>query len=167
MYDHPNLCLIRIHCSYSVEEVARLLNRHKSNVRTWIREGLSTIDGRRPTLIHGLDLKNFLRKRRQSTKQTCPPGHFFCVKCRAPRPPADGRAEYLPLTSASGMLRAICPDCGILMHRRACLSNLNSFSNLQIEYPQGGSRIIDCEPPFLSSDSEMKAHAHEDVQPEE
>jgi hypothetical protein len=40
------------------------------------------------------------------------------VKCRAPRRPAGDMAEFILLTTKTGNLRAICPECGLLMHKR-------------------------------------------------
>ena len=50
---HPNPRLAKIHRSYSVEEIARLFNVHKNTVRNWLKQGLETIDGQRPTVVRG------------------------------------------------------------------------------------------------------------------
>src|SRR5205814_10484186 len=113
MHRHPNPRLVKIHFSYTVEEIARILKLHKNTVRNWVKqEGLATIDNQRPTLIHGGDLVRFLQARRKGGKQPCPPGHMYCVKCRSPRRPAGAMADYLPIISTSGNLRALCPECG-------------------------------------------------------
>ena len=139
---HPNPRLVRIHRSYTVEEVARILRKHKNTVRAWIKKGLQPIDGRRPTLVHGLELVKFLRSRRMMGKQPCPPGYMYCLKCRSPKQPAAGMADYLPINDTSGNLRALCPDCGKFMHRRASLAKLNIVGvGLDIAFPQAVSRI--------------------------
>lgn len=61
---------------------------------------------------------------RQARKvRKCQPNECYCVKCRAPRVPAGLTVEYLPMTPTSGNLRAICPACSTLMHRRTGLAN--------------------------------------------
>jgi hypothetical protein len=159
---HPNPRLVKIHRSYTVEEVARNLRKHKNTVRAWFKQGLRPIDGRRPTLIHGLELASFLQKRRMSGKRPCPPGHMYCLKCRLPKQPAAGMADYLPISDTSGNLRALCPDCGRFMHRRASLAKLNVVGvGLDIAFPQAVSRIRESAIPSLNCDSSMKAHVDE------
>ena len=136
---NPRLVKIR---SYSVDEVAQTLGIHKNTIRNWIKNGLPTIDSRRPTLIHGGDLRAFLEARRQRVRRPCPPGHFYCVRCRAPKPPAGGLADYLPLSDTSGNLRGICPDCGALIHRAVALADLDvGGANLEIMFPQAPAHI--------------------------
>jgi hypothetical protein len=163
---HPNPRLVKIHRSYSVEEVARNLRKHKNTVRAWIKQGLRPIDRRRPTLIHGLELVSFLQNRRMSGKRPCPPGHMYCLKCRSPKQPAAGMADYLPISSTSGNLRALCPDCGKFMHRRASLAKLNIVGvGLDIAFPQAVSRIRESPVPCLNCDSNLTDQSHENPQP--
>jgi len=85
---HPNHRLVKIHRNYTVEEVARLLGKHKNTVRNWVKDGLAIIDDKHPMLILGSDLVAFLQARRVKNKQSCRPGELYCVRCRAPKFPA-------------------------------------------------------------------------------
>ena len=108
---------VKIHRNYTVEEAARVLGVAKITVRRWIKGGLPALTDRKPTLILGSDLAQFLSERK-TARQACQPHECFCVKCRRPRRPAADMAEFIPLTPILGNLRAICPTCGTLMHRR-------------------------------------------------
>lgn len=149
---------VKIHRCYSVEEAARLLKVHKNTVRMWIKVGLQTVDARRPTLILGRELARFLHERRQRSRQRCPLGQLYCVRCRAPRQPAGGAAEYIPITSTSGNLKGQCSDCGTSIWRRVSILRLKIVAgDLQVLFPQGLQRIEDEASPSLDSDFEEVA----------
>ena len=60
--------LVKIHRSYTIEDVARTLGVHKNSVANWLKNGLTPIDDRRPILIQGLVLRAFLQERRNRQK---------------------------------------------------------------------------------------------------
>src|SRR6266404_3171676 len=90
---HPNPRLVKIHRNYSVEDIARLFGIHKNTVRNWLKQGLATIDDRRPILVLGQELSRFLHECRQKAKQSCGLGRLYCIACRAPKVPAGKMAE--------------------------------------------------------------------------
>ena len=150
---HPNHRLVKIHRNYTVEEIAELFGIHKNTVRRWVKEGLATIDSRRPMLILGRDLVAFLQVRRAKNKQTCKPGELYCVRCRVPKFPAEGMAEYAPVTEKIGNLMGICPDCYAIMNRRVSLVKIGQVrGNMDISFPQALRHIIDSNKPTVNSD---------------
>ncbi len=108
----------KVHRSYSVPELATCCGVHKNTVRNWQRHGLEPIDKSRPVLFQGQAVRAFLSRRNASRKQPCQPGTLYCFRCREPRKPALGMVEYMPITPASGNLRAMCEACETMMHRR-------------------------------------------------
>jgi hypothetical protein len=65
-------------------------------------------------------------------------------------------ADYLPISATSGNLRALCPDCGKFMHRRASLAKLNIVgTGLDIAFPQAVSRLMESPVPSLNCDSNL------------
>jgi hypothetical protein len=113
----PSRQRIKTHRSHTVDEAARRLGVAKRTVRRWIKAGLPAITDQKPALILGEDLIQFLATRKMPSHR-CSPFECYCVKCRAPRKPGGDMAEYLPLTPKTGNLRAICPVCVCLMHKR-------------------------------------------------
>jgi hypothetical protein len=136
-----------------VEEVARLLAIHKNTVRQWMKLGLETVDNKRPVLILGRELAGFLRRRRVTSKRPCQPGQMYCVCCRAPKFPAAGMVDYVPLNEKVCNLTAICPDCNSVMHRCVSTANLVKVrGQLDITLPQAPRHINEISQPSVNSD---------------
>lgn len=141
---YPNHCLVKIHRSYTVAEVASLLNMHKATIRRWIKDGLSTIDEKRPKLILGQELRNFLQSRRAKKKQRCKQGQLYCLRCRAPKFPAGNMADYSPINGKSGCLIAICPDCDSIMNQYVSLARISEIcEKIDIILPNAERRLVD------------------------
>jgi hypothetical protein len=159
---HPNHRLVKIHRSYTVEEIAKLFDIHKNTVRRWVKEGLATADDRRPMLILGYVLVAFLQARRLKNKQTCKPGELYCVRCRAPRSPAGNMADYSPITEKFGNLVAICPDCDSLMNRHVSLARIGQIlGRIDIFFPEGVRQLIERTNPTVNSDLKGETSNHE------
>jgi hypothetical protein len=151
---------VKVHRSYTVEEVARLYGAHKNTVKNWLKEGLPKVDDRRPILILGRHLASFVHARRQFRRQRCGAGEFFCFKCRKPRRSMADSAEYLPSTVAAGNLRGTCADCGTRMYRRVSLrERAASLGDLRITLPQAQQRIVEGAEPSLNCDLEREPDA--------
>ncbi len=151
----PNPRLPKTHRNYSVEEAASMLGVHRNTVREWIRRGLRTIDDRRPLLIRGCDLGEFLRAKRTANKRTCKPGEIYCVRCRVPRRPAEDMADYRPLTATQGNLVGLCPSCECVIYRRVNRLRLAEVcGNLDVTFPEGRRDIG--ESPTLSTNSDFR-----------
>ncbi|MFQ3194719.1 MAG: hypothetical protein ACI9N3_001547 [Colwellia sp.] len=122
---NPNTC--KIHRSYTVEEAALLYEVHKRTVRNWIIKGLPICDDKRPLLILGTDLKQFLKQQRQENKRTCKPSELYCLKCREPRLPDQNTLEFIEETNTKGRVIAACSVCNSWMNKYFKLDNLASI----------------------------------------
>lgn len=150
---HPNHRLVKIHRSYTVEEITRLFGTHKNTVRAWVKTGLPTSDGRRPMLVLGHELATFLQARRVKNKKPCRPGEIYCVRCRVPKSPAGAIVEYQPLTDKIGNLIAICPDCNSILNRRVSIANLEHVrGQMDITFPQALEQVSESGQPTVNSD---------------
>jgi hypothetical protein len=161
---HPNPRLVKIHRNYTVEEIARLFAIHKNTVRNWLRQGLTAIDDRRPTLVLGQELSRFLRERRQKAKQRCGPGRIFCVACREPKLPAGRMAECISTSPTAGNLCGICPDCDRLIYRRVNLMKIDAVrGDLDITFTQPSPRIRESVVLSVNCDSSQEVRANENA----
>lgn len=158
-----NLRLAKIHRSYTIEEAARLYGVHKQTVRNWIKAGLPALTEKKPHLLLGSDLREFLGGRRK--RNPCGPGRLYCLRCRQPRKPAGDMLDYLPITLVSGNLRGICPVCDALMHRRVSLAKVDAVrGQAEVSFPQGQQRLTDTPTPSLDCHLAPEALAHDKAQ---
>jgi hypothetical protein len=129
-------------------------------VRHWQGEGLKPLDGRRPVLFHGSTVRAFLASRNARRKSPCGPGLLYCFRCRAPRPPALGMVDYLPISATGGNIRALCATCETVMHRRAAKASLGAIlPGCDVHVAQAPPRLEDRRRPSLNSDLARKVTA--------
>lgn len=154
----PSWRVIKSHRNYTVEDVSLALKVSKGTVRRWIKGDLPAITDRKPALLLGGDLVDFL-KARARPKSPCGPGEFYCFKCRAPRKPAQGMLEIISKTMASANVRAICIECETLMHRRVSHRKIQAFgASLGVSFAQPSARLED------SADTSVNDHLQRSVE---
>ncbi len=162
----PNPRLAKIHRSYTVEEIAKLYGVHRNTVRAWIGRGLQTIDQRRPVLVLGSHLADYLQLRRKASKRPCAPGEIYCLRCREPRVPADDMVRYHPMTPTQGNLVGLCGCCGAGLNRRVSLAKLPLVQRvLSVLLPQAQGHIDESPLPSLNSDFEQDGINHAKTPP--
>lgn len=158
-YRRPNPRLAKIHRSYSVEEIARLFKVHKNTVRVWLRQGLEAIDGQRPTVIRGEEIRRFLSDRRARAKRPSGPGRIYCLPCRAPKVPALQMAECVVTGDTTGTLQGICPDCDRMIYRRVNPQKIGAVrGDLEVTFTRAEVRIEDTTKPIVNCDSSEGVH---------
>ena len=141
---HPNFRLVKIHRTYTVNEIARLFQIHPNTIRAWRRQGLQAIDGGRPVLFKGNMVVAFLRVRREKAKRPCRPGEIYCLPCRKPTRPAGGIVEYSPSSPTAGNLRGICRTCHRAIHRRVNRSQLSAVAgDLEVTFTAPAPRLLE------------------------
>lgn len=145
--------LVKRHRSYTVEEAATLLQVHRNTVRQWIKHGLAVIDDRKPALILGPELAEFLKARRNRNKCSCGPGEIYCLRCRRPAKPAGDMLDYVPTTSTLGCLVGLCATCGSVMYRRTSVALLEgACGGLAVRILKSAPHIVDGTGALVNSD---------------
>jgi len=114
---------VKFHRSYTVDETARLFCISKGTVRRWLKKGLTHIHDRKPILIMGDHLIEFLKG--QSRKPVkCKLDECYCFSCRAPKRVAFGEIEITTSHQTSGNMHALCETCSTRMFKRVSLAKL-------------------------------------------
>ena len=153
MAKRPNPNLAKIHRNYTVEEVATLFTVHKNTVRSWVKEGLATNDDKRPMLILGSNLKQYLQSKRQSKKRKCLPVEIYCVRCRLPQVPAENMVDYESINCTTGRLIGLCPSCNGIINKFFNFAQLEQIHDkLDITLPKALKHINESSKPLLNSD---------------
>jgi len=148
---NPNLA--KIHRSYTVEETANLFGVHKNTVRAWIKSGLPICDQKKPILILGSALREFLQTKRTKHKRKCKPCEIYCVRCKLPQHPAENMVEYKPINNSKGCLTAICPICDTIIYKFTSLAKLAQIQDqLDITMPKTLEHINESDTPLLNCD---------------
>jgi hypothetical protein len=139
---------VKIHFAYSVEEAATALGTHRNTIRLWIKQGLPVADDHRPIVMSGAAIRSFLQRRKTAKKRPLSPGEFYCFKCRIPKSPAGGMADFIGSNAGLGTLCGLCPDCETVMHRRASFANLErAKGKLDVKiFPRSSTHKRDPEP---------------------
>lgn len=103
--------------SYSVTELSTLLAHQEATVYRWIiNEGLETIDDKKPTMIFGKCLINFLKHRQRKNKKSLNLTQIYCCKCREPQTPEKNTIEIKEKNKVF-LLSGRCPEFGTRMSR--------------------------------------------------
>lgn len=76
------LKVIKTRESYTTKRISEELNVHPRTIQYWYKEGLKTLDNKKPFLVMGYELKAFLEKKQKERKCTLKPDEFYCTKCR-------------------------------------------------------------------------------------
>jgi hypothetical protein len=115
---------IKANKAYRIDELADAAGVTAPTVRNWIGAGLQLVDTNRPTMIMGFHALDFLKARKAKASRPLAPGEFYCLRCKAPRMPLGGLADYVPLSATGGRLKALCTVCECQCNRNISARDL-------------------------------------------
>lgn len=162
----PNPRRVKIHRSYTVDELAQCLDIHKNTVRNWIKNGLDTVDNSRPVLLLGSEIRDFITNRKAKNRRKLCPGEIYCVRCRDGKYPA-GEFATIELTSKNiSNLVGVCPECDAVIYRRiSCVRWREAIGDLEVSIPEAWKQLSNGGCPSLDCDFEQGVIGHAKVQP--
>ena len=113
---------------YTIAEVGCIINRSERTVRDFIKDGLKTIDDKRPFLIRGYDLIEFLKAKNVQNRHQTSFDEMFCIKCREVRHP---KARQIQIHNSNNRqfisVSAVCSVCGCTMNKEYKLEQLGDL----------------------------------------
>jgi hypothetical protein len=130
--------------SYSVQEIAELCSLHKNAVLTWVRSGLKTIDQKKPYLINGAVLIEYINNKQKSRKHKCKPNELFCFKCRQPRKPKTDSVSITTRNIHRLKISAKCEVCETKMFKEASVQRRPELEKTYSVVLQTQEHILGC-----------------------
>ncbi|MBO6540322.1 MAG: hypothetical protein JJ969_13115 [Rhizobiaceae bacterium] len=115
----PDFRRIRPSQTYSIAELADAIGRNPATVRSWLRQGMPTIDGLKPRVIDGAIAKAWLRRRWANRKTPTGPDEAHCLRCRKSRRFAEGSQSLKQTTTKVLTIAGRCAVCGCRMNKFA------------------------------------------------
>ena len=122
---------VKTHRTYTVKEAAVTVGASPQTITRWVHEnGLPIIEGARPWLIKGSDLKRAAKGTRRPKMAKLGLGEMTCMKCRTPSKPFEGKVNYIAHDANTGRLAGICEACGRTMNLFTSKQKLNELTEI-------------------------------------
>ena len=142
---------VKMHRSYTVIEASEVLDVHPKSVRNWIKAGLTVIDESRPLLIHGSDLKVFLKLRRKAHLHQCGLSEMYCFNCKSPKQPNAEDLTFIAKPAGMAQMTGRCSECGSKTNKYVSWRDVNQiWIELGGKLPIGEKHLILRETPLAN-----------------
>ncbi len=139
-----NLNHIKQNYVYSVVDICEDFGKHKNTVMNWKKEGLKTIDNKKPYFFHGTDLREFLKQKQDSQKSKCQDDELFCTKCQKPQKPFGNLVDIFVRTKNRLNLQGLCSVCNCKMNKGFKRKNLALIKKTFDVGKVHNSHLIEC-----------------------
>lgn len=125
----PDFRKVRDTKTYTIAELAIVTNRTDATVHDWLKDGLPTIDDRKPTLIYGWQFREWMGRWWGARRRPTPFGQISCFGCQEARQPKLGEVVFEQLPAGAIRAKAVCSVCGSAMFRTISPSDLVAFQD--------------------------------------
>ena len=88
------------------------------------------IDNRKPYLVLGSDLKEFIKKRQGNRKTRCSTNELYCCKCRKPRTSWNNLVDLKILNERRFLIMGICSQCDTRINKLSSLKKLDNIKGI-------------------------------------
>jgi hypothetical protein len=108
---------VKMHRSYTLDQLADLVGVTIGTVRRWHKSGLPCLTDTRPFLVQGGEFKRFHAENLARSKSKLQSFEVYCLGCKQPRIPQSGLVDFEPMDLARVRIMAICPTCERMARR--------------------------------------------------
>ena len=128
MGKRANPMAVKASLTYEVGEAAALLGKSPATIRNWINDGLPVMSAKKPNLILGAAIRDYLRAKHKAVKSPLAPDELNCFSCRAGRKPLGMMVTAFPNNAKTINLKGQCSHCGGKAGRIIAVSKTEAFA---------------------------------------
>ncbi len=128
MSKRANPMAVKAALAYEIGEAALALGKTPATIRNWIKDGLPVMSSRKPYLISGAAIREYLRFKYKAAKRPLDSEQLYCPACRTGQTPFAMAAILAPLTSGTSLLKGICNHCGGTCTRMISANHITDFA---------------------------------------
>ena len=128
MGKRANPMSVKAALTYDINEAAKALGKSPATIRNWIRDGLPIMASRKPYLILGAAIQDYLRCKYKATKRPLEADQLSCLSCRRGRKPVHLAVSLTPINCKTALLKGICEHCGGRCARMISIARLDEFA---------------------------------------
>jgi hypothetical protein len=131
MFKYYNANLVKHNLSYTIKEICKIYKDkklHEQTIRGWVKSGDLKVVSNNPILIYGAVLKDFIKQRNESHKQTLAFNEIKCLKCKTISKPLNN--EISVEINKNKSIKAVC-NCGACNGKAFKFFKASDMENLQ------------------------------------
>lgn len=128
MSKRANPMAVKAALTYTIPEASLALGKTPATIRNWIKDGLPVMSSRKPYLISGQAIREYLRAKYKASKRPLGPEDLFCPGCGDGRKPLDMAVTISPMTARTSLLKGNCSHCGGISTRMISKAKVADFA---------------------------------------
>lgn len=122
-----NPMAVKLALTYEVAEAAKVLGMTPATIRNWIKDGLPVMATRKPYLISGEAIREYLRTKSRAAKSPLSIDQLYCLSCRTGRTPGQGTVRCMDLSAKTALLKGLCAHCDLTCTRMISRQRIPEF----------------------------------------
>jgi hypothetical protein len=119
-----NTRYININYYYTMQDIVSMFNVNKRTVYAWFSCGLKVYSNKKPYMVFGVDLKQFLENRNIKYKINTKPYELACFRCKKATIPSNNEISIILYNKKIIHIKAYCNICNCKVNKA---QNINTM----------------------------------------